>query len=153
MSDSEKKDEEEKALKLAKEIITKLDKGEKFEDLAKEYSDDDATSEKGGKLGSFNDRSNYDKNFLESAIELKVNEYSKTPVKSQYGYHIIYKTKQNDKPELDKVKDAVIAKIANEKVTNDSTFASKAMISLRQKYEMKITDSKLSSKYDSIYNK
>ena len=153
MSDSEKKDEEEKALKLAKEIIAKLDKGEKFEDLAKEYSDDDATSEKGGKLGSFNDRSNYDKNFLESAIELKVNEYSKTPVKSQYGYHIIYKTKQNDKPELDKVKDAVIAKIANEKVTNDSTFASKAMISLRQKYEMKITDSKLSSKYDSIYNK
>ena len=153
MSDSEKKDEEEKALKLAKEIIAKLDKGEKFEDLAKEYSDDDATSEKGGKLGSFNDRSNYDKNFLEGAIKLKVNEYSKTPVKSQYGYHIIYKTKQNDKPELDKVKDAVIAKIANEKVTNDSTFASKAMISLRQKYEMKITDSKLSSKYDSIYNK
>lgn len=46
MSDSEKKDEEEKALKLAKEIIAKLDKGEKFEDLAKEYSDDDATSEK-----------------------------------------------------------------------------------------------------------
>ena len=152
-SDSEKKDEEEKALKLAKEIIAKLDKGEKFEDLAKEYSDDDATSEKGGKLGSFNDRSNYDKNFLESAIELKVNEYSKTPVKSQYGYHIIYKTKQNDKPELDKVKDAVKAKIAKEKVTNDSTFASKAMIGLRQKYEMKITDSKLSSKYDSIYNK
>ena len=35
----------------------------------------------------------------------------------------------------------------------DPTFASKAMISLRQKYEMKITDSKLSSKYDSIYNK
>lgn len=153
MSDSEKKDKEEKALKLAKEIIAKLDKGEKFEDLAKEYSDDDATSENGGKLGSFNDRSNYDKNFLEGAIELKVNEYSKTPVKSQYGYHIIYKTKQNDKPELDKVKDAVIAKIANEKVTNDGTFASKAMIGLRQKYEMKITDSKLSSKYDSIYNK
>ena len=152
-SDADKLKAEEEAKKKAQDIIDRINKGEKFEDLAKEYSDDDATSEKGGKLGSFNDRSNYDKNFLESAIELKVNEYSKTPVKSQYGYHIIYKTKQNDKPELDKVKDAVIAKIANEKVTNDSTFASKAMISLRQKYEMKITDSKLSSKYDSIYNK
>ena len=151
MSDSEKKAAEEKALKLAKEIIEKLKKGEKFEDLAKEYSDDSSNSEKGGVLNTFNDRSNLDKNFLESAIKLEVGKYSTTPVKSQYGYHIVYKTKQEDKPELDKVKTSVIAKIANEKIENDSSFASKALVALREKYEMNITDSKLESSYNSVY--
>lgn len=151
MSDSEKKAAEEKALKLAKEIIEKLKKGEKFEDLAKEYSDDSSNSEKGGVLSTFNDRSTLDKNFLESAIKLEVGKYSTTPVKSQYGYHIIYKTKQEDKPELDKVKTSVIAKIANEKIENDSSFASKALVALREKYEMNITDSKLESSYNSVY--
>lgn len=151
MSDSEKKAAEEKALKLAKEIIEKLKKGEKFEDLAKEYSDDSSNSEKGGVLSTFNDRSNLDKNFLESAIKLEVGKYSTTPVKSQYGYHIIYKTKQEDKPELDKVKTSVIAKIANEKIENDSSFASKALVALREKYEMNITDNKLESSYNSVY--
>lgn len=151
MSDSEKKAAEEKALKLAKEIIEKLKKGEKFEDLAKEYSDDSSNSEKGGVLSTFNDRSTLDKNFLESAIKLEVGKYSTTPVKSQYGYHIIYKTKQEDKPELDKVKTSVIAKIANEKIENDSSFASKALVALREKYEMNITDSKLESNYNNVY--
>ena len=126
-------------------------KGEKFEDLAKEYSDDSSNSEKGGVLNTFNDRSNLDKNFLESAIKLEVGKYSTTPVKSQYGYHIVYKTKQEDKPELDKVKTSVIAKIANEKIENDSSFASKALVALREKYEMNITDSKLESSYNSVY--
>ena len=151
MSDSEKKAAEEKALKLAKEIIEKLKKGEKFEDLAKEYSDDSSNSEKGGVLSTFNDRSTLDKNFLESAIKLEVGKYSTTPVKSQYGYHIIYKTKQEDKPELDKVKTSVIAKIANEKIENDSSFANKALVALREKYEMNITDNKLESSYNSVY--
>lgn len=151
MSDSEKKAAEEKALKLAKEIIEKLKKGEKFEDLAKEYSDDSSNSEKGGVLSTFNDRSTLDKNFLESAIKLEVGKYSTTPVKSQYGYHIIYKTKQENKPELDTVKTSVIAKIANEKIENDSSFASKALVALREKYEMNITDSKLESSYNSVY--
>ena len=151
MSDSEKKAAEEKALKLAKEIIEKLKKGEKFEDLAKEYSDDSSNSEKGGVLSTFNDRSTLDKNFLESAIKLEVGKYSTTPVKSQYGYHIIYKTKQEDKPELDTVKTSVIAKIANEKIENDSSFASKALVALREKYEVNITDSKLESSYNSVY--
>ncbi len=151
MSDSEKKEAEEKALKLAKEIITKLDNGESFDSLAKEYSDDDATSENGGLLSAFNDRSSYDENFLKEAINLEVNKYSKEPVKSSYGYHIILKTKQEDKPELDSVKDSIVEKIANEKISADSSFTSKALVALREKYEMKITDSDLEKSYNKIY--
>lgn len=152
MTDKEKKAEEEKALNLAKEIIAKLGKGEKFESLAKEYSDDTATSEKGGKLEVFNDRSSYDANFLKEAIKLEVGKYSKEPVKSQYGYHIIYKTKQETKPELSKVKESIIKKIASEKISSDSSFTSKALVALREKYEMKITDTTLKNGYDKVYN-
>lgn len=152
MTDKEKKAEEEKALNLAKEIIAKLGKGEKFESLAKEYSDDTATSEKGGKLEVFNDRSSYDVNFLKEAIKLEVGKYSKEPVKSQYGYHIIYKTKQETKPELSKVKESIIKKIASEKISSDSSFTSKALVALREKYEMKITDTTLKNGYDKVYN-
>lgn len=44
-TDDEKKKAEEKALEKAKEIIKKLDDGEKFEDLAKEYSEDSSASD------------------------------------------------------------------------------------------------------------
>lgn len=150
-TDKEKKEAETKALNLAKEIIAKLNKGEKFEKLAKEYSDDASNSENGGALGAFNDRSNYDANFLEAAIKLEVNKYSSEPVKSQYGYHIIYKTKQADKPKLDKVKTEIINKIASEKVSTDSSFTAKALVALREKYGMKITDSELKKDYEKIY--
>lgn len=151
MTDAEKKKAEEKALNLAKDIIKKLDNGESFESLAKEYSDDEGTSEKGGVLPTFNDRSSYDKNFLKEAIKLEVNKYTKEPVKSSYGYHIIFKTKEDSKPELDKVKDSIIEKIANEKISADSSFTAKALKALREKYEMKITDSDLEKKYNKIY--
>ena len=47
MSDAEKKKAEEAALKTAKEVIKKLNDGAKFDDLAKEYSDDDSNKDKG----------------------------------------------------------------------------------------------------------
>ena len=50
MSDDEKEEAEKKAKKEAEDIIKKLDKGEKFADLAKKYSDDEGTASKGGKL-------------------------------------------------------------------------------------------------------
>lgn len=153
MTDAEKKSAEEKALKTAKEVIEKLNKGEKFSDLAKEYSDDSSNSENGGVLSTFNDRSSLDKNFLEAAIKLEVGKYSTTPVKSEYGYHIIYKTKQEDKPKLETVKTSVISKIANEKIESDTTFASKALVALREKYEMNITDTDLKNGYDEVYSK
>ncbi len=150
-TDDEKKDAEEKALAKANEVISKLKNGEKFEDLAKEYSDDAANKNSGGALGSFNDRSNYDKNFLEAAIKLEVGKFSTTPVKSQYGYHIIYKTKQGDKPELDDIKDEIIDAVAPTLISNDSSFATKAILALREKYGIKITDSDIKSKYNKQY--
>ena len=45
-----------------------------------------------------------EESFETAAYALKVNEYTKEPIKTSYGYHIIKKTKEYDKKELKDVK-------------------------------------------------
>lgn len=145
-SDEDKEKAEEKAKKEAEKIIKKLDKGEDFEELAKKYSDDKGTASNGGKLtvtyGSVVDE------FWKGTNELKDGEYSKEPVKSEYGYHIIYRIKQNEKPKLKKVKDEIIDKLVDEKLQGDTTLQTKALVELRNKYNLKITDDEVKKSYN-----
>lgn len=90
----------------AKKVKAELDGGAKFEDVAKKYSQDPGSKDKGGNLGDvyYNDK-NYDKTFMSNAIALPKGQIS-APVKTQFGYHII---KVNSKEEykqipLEKVK-------------------------------------------------
>jgi peptidyl-prolyl cis-trans isomerase C len=71
----------------AKAIIAKLDKGEKFSDLAKQ-SKDPASKDKGGEL-TWSTPSNYVKPFADAMLKLKKGEYTKTPVKTEFGYHVV----------------------------------------------------------------
>ena len=71
----------------AKAIIAKLDKGEKFSELAKQ-SKDPGSKDKGGELG-WSSPNAYVKPFAEALGKLKKGEYTKTPVKSDFGYHVI----------------------------------------------------------------
>lgn len=146
-TDKEKKAAEKEAKKKAEAIIKELDNGADFKKLAKKYSEDTGTSSKGGSLGYVN-RDGYDENFIEGAVDLKKNEYTKTPVKSAYGYHIILKTDQKKKPKLEKVSDDIKKTIANEKLSNDSTLYLKALEALRKEYKMKISDSKIKQAYN-----
>ena len=146
MTDDEKKEAEKKAKKEAEDIIKKLDDGEKFSDLAKEYSDDEGTASNGGKMtatyGSVVDE------FWDAASKLKDKTYTEEPVETEYGYHIIYRIKQNEKPSLDKVRDDVIDDLVKEKMDNDSTLQTRALVELRKKYNLDITDSNLKKDYD-----
>ena len=145
-TDAEKKDAEAKALKTAKEIITKLKNGEDFAKLAKEYSDDESNSASGGKLGDFNHGQMVEE-FEDAARKLKVGSYSTTPVKTQYGYHIILKTAQKDKPTLEDVKEDIIEDIANKKLTDDQTLQTTALVELRKEHGMEIQDKNLKDQY------
>ena len=146
MIDDEKKEAEKKAKKEAEDIIKKLDDGEKFSDLAKKYSDDEGTASNGGKMtatyGSVVDE------FWDAASKLKDKTYTEEPVETEYGYHIIYRIKQNEKPSLDKVRDDVIDDLVKEKMDNDSTLQTRALVELRKKYNLDITDSNLKKDYD-----
>lgn len=150
MTDEEKEKTEKEALKTAKEIIKKLDNGEKFEDLAKEYSKDSSASD-GGNLGYFN-RGEMVSEFEDAAVELKVGEYSKTPVKTQFGYHIILKTEQKDKPELKEIKEEIIDTLADELISNTDNITAFALDWIREENNLKIYDSELKIKYDHYMN-
>ncbi len=150
MTDEEKKKAEEKALETAKEVIKKLNDGAKFEDLAKEYSKDSSASD-GGNLGYFN-RGEMVSEFENAAVALKVNEYTKEPVKTQFGYHIILKTDQKEKPKLTEVKDKIKDTLINDKISNTSNISVFALEWLRNKNDLKIYDSELKIRYDHYMN-
>lgn len=151
-STEEKEKAENEAYNKAKDIINRLNNGENFETLSKELNEDNAVKENGGYLGKdINDRSSYDENFLEAAIKLEVGKYSATPVKSKFGYHIIYKISQGEKPSIDKVKNDVKKKIAQDLMKADTNFGTTAIKALRKEYGIKITDSDLKKDYEDIY--
>jgi parvulin-like peptidyl-prolyl isomerase/Tfp pilus assembly protein PilF len=91
----------------ANEVLDKLKDGADFAELAKEYSTDPGSKDKGGDLGWFS-RGRMVKEFEEAAFALKVGEVS-APVKTQYGYHIIKLTdrKAAHTPTLAEIKDQV----------------------------------------------
>lgn len=70
----------------AKEIIVALDGGKNFADLAKEKSTDAASE--GGDLGYFT-KGRMVPEFETAAFALEKGAYTKTPVKSQFGFHVI----------------------------------------------------------------
>lgn len=81
---------EDEAYKLAKEVKDKLNGGEKFEELAKKYSDDSDTAANGGKLDSpitGNGTQPYD--FEKTALGLAKDGDISDIVKTQNGYNII----------------------------------------------------------------
>lgn len=71
----------------AKAIIAKLNKGEKFEDLAKQ-SLDPGSKERGGDLG-WSNPATYVKPFADALVTLQKGTYTKEPVKTDFGYHVI----------------------------------------------------------------
>ena len=150
-TDAEKEKAEKKAKEEAKKIINKLNKGEDFAKLAKEYSDDTATASKGGDLGYFNSE-DMDENFWDAAKKLEKNTYSKEPVKSQYGYHIILKVDQKEKPKLKEVKEDIKSTLANAKLKNNSTLHYESLMKIREENKIKWNDDELEKQYNELMN-
>lgn len=71
----------------AKDLIAQLDKGADFAQLAKDNSID-GTAKNGGQLGYFVENEVVPE-FSKAAFALPVGSYTKTPVKTQFGYHVI----------------------------------------------------------------
>ncbi|MDQ6685806.1 MAG: peptidylprolyl isomerase [Pseudomonadota bacterium] len=72
----------------AKSIIAQLKAGAKFEDLAQKNSKDSGSAANGGSLG-FAPASAYVPEFAQALTTLKKGELTSTPVKTQFGYHVI----------------------------------------------------------------
>ncbi len=88
----------------AKSIIARLQKGEKFEELAKQ-SKDPGNKDRGGDLG-WSAPSGYVKPFADELVKLEKGKFSAIPVKTEFGWHVIQLDDVRDlkHPPLDEVK-------------------------------------------------
>lgn len=99
----------------AKAIIKELEAGGNFEEIAKAKSTDGAASQ-GGDLGYFG-RGQMVPEFEKAAMDLKPGEYTKTPVKTQFGFHVVKveDVRAKQPPAFDQVKDQVKDVVMREK--------------------------------------
>jgi peptidyl-prolyl cis-trans isomerase C len=101
----------------AKKLLAELDKGGNFAKLANKHSLDAKESQNGGDLGWFNP-SQMVAPFSEAVAKLEKGKYTKTPVKTQFGWHIILSedTRKQAAPPLEAVKEQLTPMLQREKI-------------------------------------
>ena len=129
---------------LAKEIISKLNNGKSFDDVKEEYKDQITYEELGYK--SYN--ANLESAYMEAMQKLENNSYSKEPVKTSYGYHVIYRIDQKEKPALEDVKEEIIDSLVSEKKSEDKNISYVALDKMREESGLKFSDTLLEKKYN-----
>lgn len=102
----------------AKDLLAELKKGTPIEKLAKDKSTDKASGAEGGDLGWFK-RTDMVKEFSDAAFALKKGELSDSPVKTQFGYHVIKveDRRQAPPPTFEEMAEQIREDLARETVT------------------------------------
>ena len=117
----------------AKKLIKQLDKGSKFEDLAKKHSEG-PTGKDGGDLGWF-DPAQMVAPFAEAVTKLEPGSYTKEPVQTQFGWHIIelQETRKAEPPAFEDAKPQLAALVKRQKLGEKLTdMRNKAMVDLNE---------------------
>lgn len=101
----------------AKALIAQIKGGAKFEDLAKEKSKDPGSGANGGDL-DFAKPEAYVPEFGQAMAKLKKGEMTETPVKTQFGWHIIKLEDSRDAqfPDFESVKPQIQQRLAQVKL-------------------------------------
>ena len=151
MTEDEKRTTKDEALKKANEAIQKLKDGTSFSDVCKEYSNDDATKDNGGSMGTFNPLE-LDDVTRQEYTRLGVGAYSTEAIETEYGYEIFFKESEAQKPSLDTVKTFIIETLSDEKLATDSSLQYKGIEAIREKYGFSIEDEDLEVYYENTMN-
>jgi peptidyl-prolyl cis-trans isomerase C len=101
----------------AKALIAKLKAGASFEELAKKNSKDPGSAENGGDL-DFAKADSYVPEFGQALTRLKKGETTETPVKTQFGWHVIRldDTRETQFPSFDDVKAQIVQRMEQVKL-------------------------------------
>ena len=101
----------------AKNIIASLKKGGKFDEIAKKQSKDPGSGANGGDLDWANAAS-YVPEFSGALVKLKKGQVTDTPVKTQFGWHVIRldDTRDAQLPKLDEVKPQIAQQLQQQKL-------------------------------------
>lgn len=119
---------------------------EKFEELAKKYSEG-ATKDDGG-LVKEAIKTDVDSAVWKKLGKLEDKKHSTEAIKGDDGYHIILRVSKDKAKDLDDVKEEIKNKLAEEKLTEDSFLSYDILTELRNKYKLVFQDSDLKKKYD-----
>ena len=151
MDEDEEADAKREALEEATKIIETLQDSENleedFQEIAKDQSDDTGTASEGGLLENINSDSGLAEEFWEAARDLKVGEFTTEPIETEFGYHIIYKVSQKDKPTLDEVRDTILDNLVDELLSEENASII-YWAGLREKYNMVIHDDTIKNNYE-----
>jgi peptidyl-prolyl cis-trans isomerase C len=103
----------------AKGILASLKKGSKFEDLAKKQSKDPGSGANGGDL-DWAAPGNFVKEFSDAMVSLKKGQVTDTPVKTQFGFHIIRLDDEREAqlPSLQDVKPQIAQQLQQQRLAN-----------------------------------
>jgi peptidyl-prolyl cis-trans isomerase C len=101
----------------AKSLIADLNKGAKFDELAKKNSKDAGSKERGGDL-DWNVPGAFDKQFSDAMVKLDKGKYTAAPVQTRFGYHVIQldDVRPVKFPGLEEVKPRIAQQIQQQKV-------------------------------------
>ncbi|MFZ4670908.1 MAG: peptidylprolyl isomerase [Flavobacterium sp.] len=128
--------DQDKAKNTIDDIYSKIQQGEKFEDLAKQFSEDKSSSSKGGVLNKFASGQLSSEAFENAAFSLtKPDEISK-PISSQFGWHIIKLIQKHPIKTIDEMKNELETKIGKDDRSK------KIVASLNEKLRKKYTSKK-----------
>jgi len=132
---------DEDALALANEILTKVNEGKTFDDIVDEYGDKVVHEE----LGYYGKNASLEQAYIDEMVALEDNAYSKAPVKTSYGYHIVHKIATST---LDEVRGTIIETLSKDLLAGDSYLKYKVFIDLRKEKNLEIKDEELKKQYD-----
>ena len=132
------------AKKLAEEIITKLNDGTTWEKIQEDYKDKITYED----LSYQSWDASLEESFMTALKEMEDNTYSEEPVKTSYGYHVIYRLDQKKQPSLKKSKEKIVEKLSAAKKEEDSNLLYKALIELRKEKNISFSDTDMKEKYN-----
>ena len=133
---------------LAKEIISKLNEGKSFDEVKEEYKDKITYEELGYK--SYN--ASLESAYMNEMETLANESYSKTPVKTTYGNHVVYRIDQKEKPSLEDVKEEITETLAKKIASEDKNLLYTSLDKLRMENNFKFYDTVLEGKYTTYMN-
>ena len=83
-------------------------------------------------------------------VALKDGEYSKTPIKTTYGYHIVHRLATST---IDDLRETIIETLSTDSINKDQNIPDKAFVELRKENNLKILDKELNKKYEEYCEK
>lgn len=135
---SENKEDADKGKNTIQDIYKKLQQGEKFEDLAKQFSEDKSSSSKGGVLNRFGSGQLSSEEFENVSFNLTKENPISEPFKSQYGWHIVKLIDKFSVKTIDEMRTDLESKVSKD--DRSRLITASMNVKLRKKYSIKRDD-------------